>query len=264
MYGDRIDTNYIICHLTIDGLTRSDIGKAQGSEGPKAAYSDAFKRAAVKFGIGVSLYAMSRVWLDVSQQRQGGLAKTGRGEKQSLTITTKPTRGSAGGTRSGSRMAAAPCSASTLDHGDAPGSVGAAIEGSAPAPEDDEPQGTIEFAAKRAGVEKLYDERVKEKPALKRKMSKAKLAAMLNGCDKPADIDAVAAKVRELNERDNFPLSLPGSCGEVYGSSPDGRSSVNAMRSRSARDREHAMTEFADDGRELDDEHDLRGHVWIA
>ena len=38
-------------------LTRCDVGSPQGSEPMKAAYSDALKRAAVKFGIGRYLYA---------------------------------------------------------------------------------------------------------------------------------------------------------------------------------------------------------------
>jgi hypothetical protein len=57
------------CDLTIDGITRSDVGEASDSEqgsSPKALVSDALKRAAVKFGVGVSLYAMPQIWLDVA------------------------------------------------------------------------------------------------------------------------------------------------------------------------------------------------------
>lgn len=59
------------CDLTINGLTRSDVGwsSAQNTAmGLKALYSDAFKRAAVKFGVGVSLYALPRLVLEVSQR----------------------------------------------------------------------------------------------------------------------------------------------------------------------------------------------------
>jgi hypothetical protein len=42
------------CDLTVYGITRSDVGEGQG----KALVSDALKRAAVKFGVGVSLYAV--------------------------------------------------------------------------------------------------------------------------------------------------------------------------------------------------------------
>ena len=45
--------------VTFDGsewLTRCDVGTAEGTEPMKSAYSDALKRAAVKFGIGRYLY----------------------------------------------------------------------------------------------------------------------------------------------------------------------------------------------------------------
>jgi hypothetical protein len=48
------------CDLTVDGITRSDVGEGQG----KALVSDAFKRAAVKFGVGVSLYATPQIWIN--------------------------------------------------------------------------------------------------------------------------------------------------------------------------------------------------------
>lgn len=44
----------MLCSLTIDGITRRDLGSGYVGKG---LYSDALKRAAVKFGIGVSLYA---------------------------------------------------------------------------------------------------------------------------------------------------------------------------------------------------------------
>lgn len=48
------------CDLTIDAITRSDVGEGTG----KALVSDALKRAAVHFGVGVSLYAIpqQRIW----------------------------------------------------------------------------------------------------------------------------------------------------------------------------------------------------------
>lgn len=46
---------YVVCRLSVCGVTREDVG--EGSD-PKAAYSDAIKRAAVPFGIGRFLYAM--------------------------------------------------------------------------------------------------------------------------------------------------------------------------------------------------------------
>lgn len=64
------------CHLNVDGITRSDVGEGQG----KGLVSDALKRAAVKFGIGVSLYATPNLRLRVSdkhlEQRQTRDGKT--------------------------------------------------------------------------------------------------------------------------------------------------------------------------------------------
>lgn len=63
----------LLCRLTIDGLTRHDIGEGVG----KALYSDALKRAAVKFGVGVSLYAIPQSFIGVAD----GSAKAKRGAK---------------------------------------------------------------------------------------------------------------------------------------------------------------------------------------
>lgn len=64
------------CRLTVAGVERRDVGFATGRKdgreltfaevvqtdmGLKAVYSDAFKRAAVKFGIGASLYALPKL-----------------------------------------------------------------------------------------------------------------------------------------------------------------------------------------------------------
>src|SRR3954469_4354706 len=56
------DTLYYRCRLTIGGAAFEDVG---AGEAPKAAYSDAIKRAAVRAGIGESLYAMDSPWLRV-------------------------------------------------------------------------------------------------------------------------------------------------------------------------------------------------------
>jgi hypothetical protein len=45
------------CDLTIDGVTRSDVGQGKG----KAGWSDSLKRSAVMFGVGVSVYALPAV-----------------------------------------------------------------------------------------------------------------------------------------------------------------------------------------------------------
>src|SRR3954447_25609236 len=56
------DTLYYRCRLTIGDAAFEDVGSG---ENPKAAYSDAIKRAAARAGIGESLYAMDSPWLRV-------------------------------------------------------------------------------------------------------------------------------------------------------------------------------------------------------
>jgi hypothetical protein len=51
---------YVRCRLTLYGVAREDVGEGQD---PKAAFSDAIKRAAVHFGVGRALYAMRLPWL---------------------------------------------------------------------------------------------------------------------------------------------------------------------------------------------------------
>jgi len=61
-----VDNQSVVCELTINGITKSDAGQStpDGSSGRgenkalKAAVSDAFKRAAVKWGIGQFLYSL--------------------------------------------------------------------------------------------------------------------------------------------------------------------------------------------------------------
>lgn len=59
------------CALTVAGVLKCDVGykndaRDDASKEPlKAAYSDAFKRAAVKFGIGRFLYDMESTWVEI-------------------------------------------------------------------------------------------------------------------------------------------------------------------------------------------------------
>jgi hypothetical protein len=68
-----IGSGQMWCDLTVDGITRSDIGEGTG----KGLVSDALKRAAVKFGIGVSLYATPSLILKNQhlKRKQGGSGK---------------------------------------------------------------------------------------------------------------------------------------------------------------------------------------------
>ena len=55
----------VFCHLTICGVTKGDGAGATDMEGDKGAISDAFKRAAVKFGVGRYLYYCDAPWIDL-------------------------------------------------------------------------------------------------------------------------------------------------------------------------------------------------------
>lgn len=52
------------CRLTVLGITKEDVGEGDTLKG---AYSDALKRAAVKFGIGRYLYRSNKVWADLDE-----------------------------------------------------------------------------------------------------------------------------------------------------------------------------------------------------
>lgn len=53
------------CSLTVGGVTRKDVGEADSA---KELYSDAFKRAAVKFGVGAFLYRMPTIMAKMSRK----------------------------------------------------------------------------------------------------------------------------------------------------------------------------------------------------
>src|SRR5688500_14712687 len=67
-WGERI-----VCHLTIDGVTRSSTGEpdsqSERSEiAGTAAEAQAFKRAAAMFGLGRYLYNMPSIWVEYDAQ----------------------------------------------------------------------------------------------------------------------------------------------------------------------------------------------------
>jgi hypothetical protein len=66
-----IRTLEVECSLTLfledTGITKRDVGEGDTL---KAAYSDAFKRAAVKFGIGRYLYSLPKLWADLNEYKQ--------------------------------------------------------------------------------------------------------------------------------------------------------------------------------------------------
>ena len=59
------------CTLTVCGVSKTDVGTSgESADAAKAAYSDALKRAAVKFGIGRYLYALPKQWVNYDEQKK--------------------------------------------------------------------------------------------------------------------------------------------------------------------------------------------------
>ncbi|MGC8967835.1 MAG: Rad52/Rad22 family DNA repair protein [Thermus sp.] len=54
------------CRLTVLGVTKEDVGEGDSL---KAAFSDAIKRAAVKFGVGRYLYRLEKQWVDYDPEK---------------------------------------------------------------------------------------------------------------------------------------------------------------------------------------------------
>ena len=78
-YEVQNDGQIVVCHLTIMGVTRCDVGEDDspgGDEdrGPKnkatTSAAQAFKRACVKFGLGAYLYRLPRIWATYDAARR--------------------------------------------------------------------------------------------------------------------------------------------------------------------------------------------------
>jgi hypothetical protein len=71
-YEVQNDGQIVVCHLTILGVTRCDVGEDDSTgdddRGPKnkatTSAAQAFKRACVKFGLGAYLYRLPRTWAE--------------------------------------------------------------------------------------------------------------------------------------------------------------------------------------------------------
>ena len=78
------DTLYYRCRLAIADAAFEDVG---AGDDPKAAYSDAIKRVAVRAGIGESLYAMDSPWLRVGDaEHQLRVSRAGKPYLDERTI----------------------------------------------------------------------------------------------------------------------------------------------------------------------------------
>jgi len=73
------------CRLTVDGVTREDVGESPKGLS-KDLVSDALKRAAVHFGVGVSCYALPQIRLMMRESR-GRIELRGPADKQTIALT---------------------------------------------------------------------------------------------------------------------------------------------------------------------------------
>jgi len=165
----------LICRLTIDGITREDVGS--GYKG-KGLYSDALKRAAVKFGVGVSLYAIPSVAID-----PGFTEKAGRDKKQTVITASgiKHLRDRYDGWLENGGTAKF---GEVLDHGDAEEAIGdvelevEADGAAAPdAPVEPEPlsdDAALALVARAEEIHKNVDPTAMPKAAFKRSLDSAR------------------------------------------------------------------------------------------
>lgn len=109
----------LLCRLTVDGVTHEDVG--QSPKGlSKDLYSDALKRAAVKFGVGVSVYALPEIVLWTKDARGRIEVRTGPKGK-TIVLTEKGHAKLRDGYRGWLESFGEKHFGPPLDHGDAEG-----------------------------------------------------------------------------------------------------------------------------------------------
>lgn len=134
--------NYLVCRLKVGELVREDVGYWRSGFG-KEVYSDALKRAAVHFGIGVSVYATPQVTLWTPEAISKGFLKSVPGKDgPSLALTDKGERGLRGGYRAWLLEHGVKVFGNPLDHGDVEdsGAMDTADAGPTPVEAAEEPR----------------------------------------------------------------------------------------------------------------------------
>lgn len=114
------------CHLTVDGVTRTDVGESPKGIS-KDLISDALKRAAVPFGVGVSCYALPQIKLNMDDSERLRIA--GKADKRTLVLTEHGMNKLRAGYATWLEEHGVPRFGPPLDHGDV---VGATIEEDVP------------------------------------------------------------------------------------------------------------------------------------
>jgi hypothetical protein len=187
----------LLCRLTVDGITRLDVGS--GYEG-KGLYSDAFKRACVKFGIAVSLYALPKVFLSLEE---GHLTKKKDSKgKEHTYLTDKGRERLDSGYRAWLKDTGEKMFGPALDHGDVAGAIGDP-EAEAPAAPVDVPTEApaLDDATAKALVEsaeKLYSGLTADQ---KKGLPKAAFKRTLDGALHSEDHGPLKKLVEDLEGR---------------------------------------------------------------
>jgi hypothetical protein len=119
-YRQAPDAKHLWCDLSVFGVTRSDVG--QSPKGfSKDLVSDALKRAAVHFGVSVSVYALPQITLNLDDK--GFLRRTGQGDRASLALTEKGHAGLRAGYEKWLKEHGTRLFGEALDHGDVEGAT---------------------------------------------------------------------------------------------------------------------------------------------
>jgi hypothetical protein len=131
------------CWLTIDGIERADVGVGSGPEAFKAAHSDALKRAAKLYGVGVSLHAVPQIKLFAGNGANQLAVRGGESRGFNLALTEATLAKLRDGYERwlddvGIRQFGQP-----LDHGDVENAAGDPADPDAQADEDAEPTGAL-------------------------------------------------------------------------------------------------------------------------
>lgn len=176
-----------VCHLTVFGVTRSDIGKGGGFEKEKAGFSDAFKRAATHFSIGAYLYSMSAVTLGASKEGSATTLrhKTANGKKTLELVPAteaKLRKGYEAWLRSDRNVWGDP-----LDHHDEEGAVGDPVEVTAPSEVD------LELTAAKQEAQTLY---AGQNGQVRKSIKPGMFRTQLEAASTTEDVDALIERVK--------------------------------------------------------------------
>jgi len=189
------ESNLAVCHLTVAGVTRSDIGKGSGLEKEKASFSDALKRAAIHFGPGAYLYSLQAITLKATEsgEMQGDkptLRIKSSGGKQTVAMTDQADawlrEGYGKWLKSDRNIWGEP-----LDHGDLEDAIGDPVEREPVEQED------LELAAEREAVQKFYDDKIAKANGKRSKFPKGTFTAQLRGADSIEALKELRQKIKE-------------------------------------------------------------------